>query len=244
MALTNEDLKQILEMFKAEGWRMSLPSENYEDVKDFRLDLGELCNLPNEKIIKIGNGIDTIEDLPFIEYSNKKINDDPSLAVIIQNIWDDIQRKTTILQKWTGIMPQQYLSLFMELAPPNFSFLRGEIIPEESPTARYWENAPNAEGVIFRNYHFENNTRDDVTRILGSYQEDAIQKMTGTLTGVQGLGTAHTNGVFSITGEGLNASKGSYYRTFTATLDSSRVVRTANENRPKNILTISVWRTY
>lgn len=244
MALTDEDLKQILEMFKAEGWRMSLPSENYEDVKDFRLDLGELCNLPNEKIIKIGNGIDTIEDLPFIEYSTKQINDDPSLAVIIQDIWDDIQRKTTILQKWTGIMPQQYLSLFIELAPPNFSFLRGEIIPEESPIAMYWENAPNAEGVLFRNYHFDNTTRDDIERELGSYQEDAIQKITGSINNIKFSGDGWASGAFSYTNVANMGKAGTDGKRSNVSFDSSRVVRTASETRPKNILTISVWRTY
>lgn len=260
MALTNEELKQILEALKSEGFRFQLPNEEYENVKSFRLEEGELCNLPNLSQIRVGNGFDNIENLPFLNYSEIPLASEDLPAVQADKIWQNIKAKTSIYQLWQGLMPQEILNCFIELKPDNFSLLEGEELPIESPARSFWENSPNGEGAFFRNYHFNNtdnaNNDVDLQREIGSFQMDAMQPIQGNIYNSTAnlregnmILFENANGAFSLS----DGNKWGFSKTLLAqtwgkggivNFDSSRVTRTGKETRPKNICVISVWRTY
>ena len=81
----------------------------------------------------------------------------------------------------------------------------------------------------------------DPGRVLGSWQGDAIRNLTGTLAhGTNSLfwdGISTVSGVFAKGGEvGASANTGvTGSSAKSITLDASRMVPTANENRPRNI---------
>mgnify|MGYP000885566471 FL=1 len=81
----------------------------------------------------------------------------------------------------------------------------------------------------------------DPGRVLGSWQGDAIRNLTGTLAhGTHSLfwdGISTVSGVFAKGGEvGASANTGvTGSSAKSITLDASRMVPTANENRPRNI---------
>ncbi|MEY0576992.1 hypothetical protein [Providencia manganoxydans] len=86
----------------------------------------------------------------------------------------------------------------------------------------------------------------DVGRTVGTYQQDAVQKMTGTLQ-INGVENASGTGVFSarqtaeFTG-GHYQSSGSLQGRAYIDIDSSRVVRSADETRMKNVAKILITR--
>jgi len=88
----------------------------------------------------------------------------------------------------------------------------------------------------------------DGQRSLGSTQEDAIQNITGSISGVKGEANRSwdwgfrpgTNGAFDVPQDLIHYSGGGDYLPpgkvgTTANFDASRVVRTAAENRAKNV---------
>ncbi|MEY0304004.1 hypothetical protein AB7W11_19005, partial [Providencia manganoxydans] len=86
----------------------------------------------------------------------------------------------------------------------------------------------------------------DVGRTVGTYQQDAVQKMTGSLQ-INGVENASGAGAFSarqtseFTG-GHYQSSGSLQGRAYIDIDSSRVVRSADETRMKNVAKILITR--
>lgn len=72
----------------------------------------------------------------------------------------------------------------------------------------------------------------DSGRVLGSYQGDAIRNITGG--GGASQGGVGINGAFSI-GSPFGAYSGGGLTQYLSVLDVSRVVPTADENRPRNV---------
>ena len=98
---------------------------------------------------------------------------------------------------------------------------------------------PDMRGEFIRG--LDNGRGIDAGRAVLSGQGDAIRNITGTLYGLLTTATKTSEANQWVTGalsaslpQGSNASSGQGYR-FDATFDSSRVVPTANENRPRNI---------
>ncbi|AWM79688.1 hypothetical protein DKL61_04605 [Gammaproteobacteria bacterium ESL0073] len=73
----------------------------------------------------------------------------------------------------------------------------------------------------------------DANRTAGSYQQDAIQNITGTIT--NGASVDGSSGVFTNSGAGRTGTQGTAGGGRLITFDASTVVRTADEVRPKNI---------
>jgi len=75
----------------------------------------------------------------------------------------------------------------------------------------------------------------DTGRVLGVAQGDAIQNIKGTFGNYSTTGQT-ASGVFSVVRVGSNSyARGHSLASVRATFDASKVARTANENRPKNI---------
>lgn len=98
---------------------------------------------------------------------------------------------------------------------------------------------PDMRGEFIRG--LDNGRGVDMGRAVLSGQGDAIRNITGTLYGLLTTATKTSEANQWVTGalsaslpQGSNAGSGQGYR-FDATFDSSRVVPTANENRPRNI---------
>ncbi|MNR96760.1 Phage Tail Collar Domain protein [compost metagenome] len=78
----------------------------------------------------------------------------------------------------------------------------------------------------------------DVGRLIGSKQGDAIRNITGDAPGGSGARVPESSytGAFSVSEKAAGRiSTGENWGLLTATFDASRVVPTANENRPRNI---------
>lgn len=78
----------------------------------------------------------------------------------------------------------------------------------------------------------------DVGRLIGSKQGDAIRNITGDAPGGSGarVPASSYTGAFSLSDKPAGRiSTGENWGLLTATFDASRVVPTANENRPRNI---------
>jgi hypothetical protein len=78
----------------------------------------------------------------------------------------------------------------------------------------------------------------DVGRLIGSKQGDAIRNITGDTPGGSGarVPASSYTGAFSLSEKAAGRiSTGENWGLLTATFDASRVVPTANENRPRNI---------
>lgn len=77
----------------------------------------------------------------------------------------------------------------------------------------------------------------DPGRTLLSYQEDATQKVVGNfaMSGFDPSIAVNPTGPFSIDRLGGTGTTGSTYAAYRATFDNSKVIRTANEERMKNI---------
>lgn len=98
---------------------------------------------------------------------------------------------------------------------------------------------PDMRGEFIRG--LDNGRGVDMGRAVLSGQGDAIRNITGTLYGLLTTATKTSEANQWVTGalsaslpQGSNAGSGQGYR-FDATFDSSKVVPTANENRPRNI---------
>lgn len=98
---------------------------------------------------------------------------------------------------------------------------------------------PDMRGEFIRG--LDNGRGVDMGRAVLSGQGDAIRNITGTLYGLLTTATKTSEANQWVTGalsaslpQGSNAGSGQGYR-FDATFDSSRIVPTANENRPRNI---------
>jgi hypothetical protein len=81
---------------------------------------------------------------------------------------------------------------------------------------------------------YDNNRGIDSGRTLGSWQQDAIRNIIGSITNVQTQGNTTTSGAFSFTQTGSGDSSGSS-PAGTVALDASKVVPTATENRTRNV---------
>lgn len=83
----------------------------------------------------------------------------------------------------------------------------------------------------------------DSGRTVGTYQEDAMQPMSGWMGGIQTRGNSYGTGVFS---NRPTSTKSSFSEGASAvqdfTFDSSEQVRTANETRMKNVAKILITR--
>ena len=97
-------------------------------------------------------------------------------------------------------------------------------------------NVPDARGEFPR---FADDGRGiDVGRLIGSKQGDAIRNITGETPGGSGarVPASSYTGAFSLSQKSAGRiSTGENWGLLTATFDASRVVPTANENRPRNI---------
>lgn len=90
---------------------------------------------------------------------------------------------------------------------------------------------PDCRGVVLRG--LDEGRGLDINRTLGSYQEDAMQKIYGRMNSVN---RSPIDGVFQADYDAFTTDtyKNSVHH-FSCSFDNSRVVRTANENRMKNI---------
>ncbi len=70
--------------------------------------------------------------------------------------------------------------------------------------------------------------------LVGSRQEDALQNMTGTISGIQSLGSHGASGVMSAANSGLTANAPGGSPSFTVFFNAALQVRTSSETRPKN----------
>jgi len=80
---------------------------------------------------------------------------------------------------------------------------------------------------------------DGGSRVLGSFQTDALQNITGTFGALIPLSSNGTDwygtGAFSANGSSGTAYSGAGAAVKGATFDASRVARTSSETRPKNV---------
>lgn len=102
-------------------------------------------------------------------------------------------------------------------------------------------NLPDLRGQFLRGV--DNGRGVDPARAIGTSQGDAIRNLTGTLGGAPANVAATASGVFAATNGGLFYVNGGSYQTFVNTLDASRQVPTAAENRPVNVALLACIKT-
>lgn len=257
MALTNEELEQILTAVQEEGWRFQLPSHNFEDVKDVVLGDGELVNLVDIGDVRVGDGTTAIKELAGMKYARIGIPVDATAEEQARRIWIAAQAKTDIYQFYHVGLPEPVLQAFIAQKPENFSLMRGEEISDLSPVKQFMANAPNAAGAFDRNYHFGDVNRDPdaATRQSLSYQADTLQGHKQGLT-YRISQSYHTSQTLMLPGstrvgptpqqEGWQEAADNYwYRIGGVKTDPAYgEARVSKETRSANIMTIKAWRTY
>jgi microcystin-dependent protein len=95
-------------------------------------------------------------------------------------------------------------------------------------------NLPDLRGEFVRGW--DHGRGVDAGRALGSAQADALQNITGAVTGVVMSGASAASGAFAatLTQSGI-INGGTSWTHKTLTLDASSVARTASETRPRNV---------
>ena len=104
-------------------------------------------------------------------------------------------------------------------------------------------NVPDARGEFPR--YADDGRGIDVGRLIGSKQGDAIRNIKGETPGGSGarVPASSYTGAFSLSEKAAGRiSTGENWGLLTATFDASRVVPTANENRPRNIALLACIR--
>lgn len=102
---------------------------------------------------------------------------------------------------------------------------------------------PDLRGEFIRGFDIDRGV--DTGRAFGSYQQDAMQPITGTLTNTVFNSPASVSGAFRIDSSGFIMDINSGYQDPQAVVsfDSSRVTRVAQETRPRNIALLYCIRT-
>ncbi|MFW6750375.1 phage tail protein [Pseudomonas glycinae] len=149
-----------------------------------------------------------------------------------------------------GVVPPGYLeadgSLFQDALYPHLAAYLNKKFNIAGDDASY-TRLPDTRGEFLRGW--DHGRGVDAGRALGSYQLDALQNITGSMTasnGVQLAGGAYgafniqTNGAVSLPGGGATNAP------ISMVFDASRVARTSTETRPHNLAVmwcIKAWNT-
>lgn len=183
------------------------PSESWSKIND-------IATLQNKGIVQLTNIIDNSIDKAVTPKGVKDYIDE-SLPVGSTLLWmGDVAPKNWIFGRGQSFSSSEYPSL--ALVYPSLS-------------------VPDFRGVVARG--FDNGRGFDQNRALGSYQEDATQKVMGNfaISGFDASIAVTPTGPFSIVQVGSVGFQGNNYAAYRATFDNSKVARTASENRMKNI---------
>lgn len=102
-------------------------------------------------------------------------------------------------------------------------------------------NLPDLRGEFIRGW--DNGRGIDTERIFGSLQEDAIRNITGSISaGFNDAPTSNTGAFFGATANGTySGGSVTHHRSY---FDASKVVPTANENRPRNIALLACIKAF
>lgn len=174
--LSEKELEEILHEFQTMGFRLQITSELFETVKDIVPRAGEWINIENQNKIVIGNGKDTVENLPSIAIDDVRVNSTDLPAVQASKIWIQMHGKAFECGITFKLMPEEVLSEFIALKPENFSFMLGEDLPNTSFLKQFWDKAKDARGLFIRNRSKISNSNDPdgVGIKVGDIQDDAI----------------------------------------------------------------------
>lgn len=156
------------------------------------------------------------------------------------NVWTKTEADARYMLKTESPLPAGMpIPWGKATAPSGFLIMQGQSINAASYpklASVYGSSLPDLRGVVIRGLDLGRGL--DPSRTVLSYQSDAMQPITGTLRSVKGLEAPSSSGAFT-TGSSWISNSGhtgkDYGVTTTWTMDSSRVVRTANETRMKNI---------
>lgn len=125
--------------------------------------------------------------------------------------------------------------------PGMYAFFRSTSCPTG------WVKANGSNGTVDLRGQFvrawDNGRGIDSGRSLGTYQGDAIRNITGNISHGRAWGPV-TNGAFQHSSQLFDAPTGSNWANgIRTTFDASRVVPTANENRPKNVALLACMKS-
>ena len=139
-----------------------------------------------------------------------------------------------VLNDVLDIIAYSPIPYFGNSAPSGFLAMNGQAITiAQYPKlfARYGSSLPDLRGCFIRGLGGN-------SAAIGVVQGDAIRNITGDTPGGSGVRVPASSytGAFSLSGKPSGRiSTGENWDLLTATFDASRVVPTANENRPKNM---------
>ena len=193
--------------------------------------VGEVSVDTDKEVLVVHDGV-TVGGFPVAARANA----DGTISLIKKDggLLDTLTPSTNLVGyapiAWAQVMP-----------PSGYITMAGQAISVEHPILRsiYGNNIPDLRGVFVRGW--DNGRGIDFGRTLLSEQGDAIRNIAGqfkaSLGGYSGNLNPQTDGAFSATEKASSAFGGSggddWARIYK--FDSSRVVPTAHENRPKNI---------
>lgn len=176
MALSSTERQQIYHALQAEGFRIQFARADFESVKNVVIKEGELCDIPSESYVKIGNGNDKIENLPSVSYLSVAILPEDNAAIIASKIWNRL-KKMALSSIVPLVAPEEVIAELELQKPLGFSLLLGEALDSKSPFKKFWNTAPNAQGLFFCNDSHNDTTNDpNISIKLGEIETSQLKR--------------------------------------------------------------------
>lgn len=171
--------------------------------------------------------------------NGKALSTDITITAADLGVWTTAQSDARYMLKTESPLPAGTpIPWGKPTAPSGFLIMQGQALSSAFPKLQsvYGGSLPDLRGVVIRGLDLGRGL--DPGRTILSYQEDAMQPIYGTLYSQKGLEAPSASGAFTTQTAWISNSGHTgkdYGRTTTWTLDSSRVVRTDNETRMKNV---------
>lgn len=223
----------------ADGWLATL---------DTRITLGKAY--PGAKILIVQN--EPLGNAPYPLAQKNNLSDIQDKALARQNL----AVMSADEAKYNDCPPGTVIMLASSLIPTGYRLLKcngaavsraayAELFSAIGVTygdgdGVYTFNVPEARSEFPR--YADDGRGIDAGRVVGSWQGDAIRNITGTFDGNTDDGDSGKKGAFYYTGQQFGGSNGANSWSGLVGFDASRVVPTANENRPRNLALLACIR--
>lgn len=204
-----------------------------QDITKIKQDIADLRRYVDQKVTELKQEIQGVRN----DLDKLRRDFDAEIAAINQRI-DDLEPLLVpvgTVVPWPGALP-----------PNGWLECSGQVFNTTKNPKLFGvlgrNTVPDYRGIFLRGWAHGSGAYDpDPGRALGSFQDDAMQRMTGTMT-TDSFASSQAGVLYLGPGAGKQAASGhgtARYFYF----DNARQVRTANENRPKNMAVMYIIKT-